>query len=248
MGEGQPDGDSAVGDAIARDTNAVDGDTAPLPIVIHNAEGVTSIGNQSALTRSFTVPAVSNRMLLVGAGCDIAASIPSAEFAGKALPRAVERIGAYGSSALFYLIDPPAGTADLVVTFPNGQATLRGLVAVVLEGVEPAPPEKTSAHNTNTSPITTTQSVLTDGAVVVDLVTALFTTITSKTGLPSAANSKQQVLHIVDFGNGFTPAAMSAVLDNPIGDVQLGWSFTSPSAAVVEMTHLVVTIAPSSGR
>ena len=129
--------------------------------ITHNSTSSTN-GSASSFVFSLTVNSGNNRMLVVGVGVnDNSASVISGvTFDGVALTQKVQwNIGSQITTGVFYLINPPIKTANVVVTLTGSNSTSMG--AVVYNGVDSLGASAQNAFDSNKSPtvsITTTQA------------------------------------------------------------------------------------------
>ena len=148
----------------------------------------TCQGNASdTLTiQDVTVGPGNDRILVVGVGaeendadCDLGAAGTSVSYRGEPLERAVSAISSTSGwrvcNALFYLLSPPVGSGDVVVSFPSDTASLvnnRQAGALVAYGAAQRAPEaaQSTATTNATNPISLSLPATTAGALVVDVV------------------------------------------------------------------------------
>lgn len=109
----------------------------------------------------FTVPEGLDQVLFVCVQSHAtAAGVPSASYGGTAMTSAGYANGSGGSweVALFYLVDPPTGTADITATITGTGALGTAVGAWLLSGVDEASPVEDLDTNTapGTSSVTTT--------------------------------------------------------------------------------------------
>lgn len=111
---------------------------------------------------SITVGSGADRILLCGAQAVTGynANRLTATFNGAVMTK-LDGGGAYGYAVLFYLLNPPTGTHDLVVGYPGWEANALGMQAAVFEGVNQTTPLGTNTKVEGTSVTTPLDSPLT---------------------------------------------------------------------------------------
>ncbi len=98
----------------------------------------TNSGDASALTHSHTIGGGSNRLLAVGISLDNGESVQNVTYGGATLIQqsAVIHAGGKPRVELWRLVDPPTGTADVVVTLSGGNHDKVTIGAVSFAGVD----------------------------------------------------------------------------------------------------------------
>src|SRR2546425_1016896 len=146
--------------------------TAAVPgIAVDNlATSAVSTDSSGLVTISFTVGTGANRLLIVGGTVDNFA-ITGVTYGGTALTQAgAETQKPTGS--IWYLVNPPSGTASVVVTSSPSKGAIIGVISFT--GVDQSTPIPTTATNDNangrTSPATVSITNANANAWVMDLV------------------------------------------------------------------------------
>lgn len=179
-----------------------------------------------------------NRVLVVTVGaeegnldCNLALASATATYGGVLMSKAVTRVshtsGTRACNGIFYMLNPPAGTANVVVNFPvTSDPSLinnRHAGAVVLYNAAQQAPEATATAGANatTNPVNTAITALTAGGVVLDVMTR------GNTGLSTTTQAGQ--VEQWDLSCGSSSSATSAKPVPAAGQTLLGWSHASPS-------------------
>src|SRR5256712_786574 len=146
--------------------------TAAVPgIVVDNlATSAVSTDSSGLVTISFTVGTGANRLLIVGGTVDNFA-ITGVTYGGTALTQAVADTQK-PTGSIWYLVNPPSGTASVVVTSTPSKGAIVGVISFT--GVDQSTPIPTTATNDNangrTSPATVSITNANANSWVMDLV------------------------------------------------------------------------------
>jgi hypothetical protein len=134
----------------------------------------------SPLTFSLTVANNPSRMLIVTAGSESASSATchaaTVTYSGQSLTKAaykdIDDSGTAQCTSLWYLVNPPVGTANIVITTSGGAITDLNGGAISLYNVAQQGPEATATNSAIGNPpsITTNINTLSNNAWVVDSV------------------------------------------------------------------------------
>jgi hypothetical protein len=209
------------------------GDSSSAPSFTYsNAMGWGTLNTGTSYTQSYTVNGASPAILVVTAGGDSTSTVDSVTFAGLPLIRAGESICWNIHVSMFYLLGPPAITGDLVATYPQPMG--RAMMAVVLEGVAAASPVASGDSRRSNGPISTTVSVSTAPAVLVD---ALGTY--NATGMAAVGEVDQVFLGDVAAG-GYRLSAMSLMPVATTGSKVMSWE---DQAGATEYCQVVLAFA-----
>jgi hypothetical protein len=181
-----------------------------------NAMGWGTLSTGTTYTQSYTVTAGSPAVLVVTAGGDSTSSVVSVTFGGIPMVRGDMSAGDTVNVSMFYLANPPAMTGNLVATYPQPMA--RSLMAVVLEGVAAASPTATARSTRSTGPISTSVTVPSAPAVLVDALGTYNATSPAAVG-----ESGQVILRAVSAG-GFQLGAMSLKPVATVGPTDMSWN------------------------
>ncbi len=182
--------------------------TVPAPVVA------------ASLTFSHTVVAGNNRALVVTTGHqDDARTVNSVTYGGTTLTKAADRISSDTRATLWYMLAPPVGTANVVVTI-SGSESLAAM-ALNLQGVHQTTPIGTAATATgnSTAPLVTATSAA--GEWVVG---ALATPGDSQN---ASANVGQTSLYNTNTGTGGSAVRFVTDIKPGAASTAIGWSLTS---------------------
>jgi hypothetical protein len=205
---------------------------------------------------SISVPGVAvgqqpGRILVVAVGgeeddgdCDLAAAAASVTYAGMPMTLAVSEVSGVSSwracNALFYLIDPPTGVAEVVVDFPQASATnlidYRHAVAFVLYNTAGLAPESTATNFApgKTVPVASSITTLTDGSWIVDVIS----NGNSGAFAPTSASQSERW----QASCGTFSGALSTIEATAAGIWALGWTHSKPG----RFAHSIAAFAPAS--
>ncbi|TMP99231.1 MAG: hypothetical protein E6K99_05470, partial [Thaumarchaeota archaeon] len=144
---------------------------AVLGIAVDNlATSAVSTDSSGLVTISFTVGTGANRLLIVGGTVDNFA-ITGVTYGGTALTQAVADTQK-PTGSIWYLVNPPSGTASVVVTSTPSKGAIVGVISFT--GVDQSTPIPTTATNDNangrTSPATVSITNANANSWVMDLV------------------------------------------------------------------------------
>lgn len=121
----------------------------------------------TGITFSYTQAAGTDRLLLVGVATEDDPTHDSVTFDGQSLIKAVDEVRAgQRRSSLWYLIDPPVTTADIVITL--GSAGDLAAIAHSWQGVHQTTPVSGSAGNNGASTTVTVDVPSDAGELVID--------------------------------------------------------------------------------
>lgn len=145
---------------------------------INNLTTATPGSNASSLTFSVTTTSLTNSVLIVCAGNEETGNgIPSsATFNGSAMTALnSSTVGTTvdSSSRLFYMLNPPATTANVVITYSTTVDNTMGSAIQVANLAQQAPTNETTTNQLTgtSSPITSTISATPSNGIVVDCIT-----------------------------------------------------------------------------
>jgi parallel beta-helix repeat protein len=198
-----------------------------------------------------TVGAQSNRILIVTAGaeagtanCDLSGVGAAATYGGQPMQRAVSAVsdlsGYRACNGLFYLLDPPMGTANVEITFP-GDVDQRHAGAVVVYNAKQQQPEATSADGAEgqgiDNPSSTPIGVLTPNALAIDIMTwgnpGTFT--------PNEVDQTERWQESC----ASSSSATSTREASSAGPLTLGWGHSSAPSAGTRQAHSLAAFAPA---
>jgi hypothetical protein len=202
-----------------------------------------------------TVGSQANRILIVTVGaeednadCDLSHAAATVTYGGQPLQKAVSAVSdvvAYRTcNGIFYLLNPPTGTADVAITFPSTVGSAidqRQAGAFVIYNAEQQPPEAIKADGAEgvgiPNPSSTAINVLTENALVVDIMTwgnpGTFT--------PTEADQMGRWQESCSSSSSAmsTREAMSA------GPLPLGFQHSSAPSAGTRQAHSLAAFAPA---
>jgi hypothetical protein len=206
---------------------------------------------------TITVPSVpvgsqTNRVLVVSVGaeednadCNLGLASATATYGGVAMSKATNAVsnttGTWRAcNGIFYLLNPPTGSADVVVTLPTTTGTPidnRHVGAFVLFGAAQQAPEATASAGANlsTNPVNTAITPLTVGAAIVDISTR------GNTGSFTTTQSGQVEQWDVSCGTTGSSSAGSIKPVTGAGQTTLGWSHTNAN----RYAHALAAFAPA---
>ena len=146
----------------------------PCTITFDAASSATS--GTSPLSWFHTVGSGNNRLLVVSIGIEgdsTVGNITGVTYNSVALTKAVENfVGDYQNTEIWYLLNPPAGSANVAVTTNGDPGDING-GAISVFGAAQSGPEATSSQDDAVAGWTTIQTnitTLTDGAWVFDVI------------------------------------------------------------------------------
>ena len=193
----------------------------------------------TTLTQSFTVATGTDRMLLACVGIEDgagSATITGVTFGGVALTEHAEVIHAsWGTSGMWYLLNPSVSTGDVVVTLSGADHV--GVLIYCLDGVHQTTPFGTAELSSTT--VSGTSSTETVGSVVSgDLVIDTMTLDSTGHSAAVGADQTQRVNSPIGTGSDF------------LGSTQLGsaggvmsWTWTGST----DFTHIATVVRQSAG-
>lgn len=123
--------------------------------------------SQGTSTWSHTTASVGNRMLLVFCGLRGNTSINSVKYGTAALTKKNSASSSSNKLEAWYLVNPPAGTHDIVVTYSNSTVYVLANAGISLSGVDqdaPIGPDGTSNTSFSKSITTTVSNSMLYGA------------------------------------------------------------------------------------
>ena len=207
---------------------------------------------------TITIPSVpvgsqANRVLVVSAGaeednadCDLALASATATYGGVAMSKAVTIVSDTTTwracNGIFYLLNPPTGSANVVVTFPsaitNGTTPPidnRQAAAFVLFGAAQQAPQvfATAGADATTNPVDTNITPLTVGSLIVDILTQGNTGTLTTTQTGQTEQWEQSCTSSASAG--------SAKLVATTAQTTLGWNRTNPN----RYAHALAAFAPA---
>lgn len=146
-----------------------------MAIQIDHNTGAQSPG-VSSITMSFTVTNHPNRILLVAIGQDrdnnsVNCDVTSVTYGGTPLTKAIDAQGRDGvtsdNSELWYLLNPPVGTANIVASFPDAGNSENVLFGIDIWNAKQVAPEATgSAGTLNSNSVSTTVTTVKSTALI----------------------------------------------------------------------------------
>jgi hypothetical protein len=191
-----------------------------------------------------------DRVLVVTAGaeegnadCNLAHASASAKYGALNMTLATAAVsdtsGSRTCNAIFYLLSPPAGTQNVVVTFPNAKSSTidnRQAAAFVLYNVAQQAPQPVGAFGADaaTNPVTNSITTAADAAWVVDVITR------GDNGSSTTTQSDQT--ERFDLSCGSSSSATSTRRRSPAGATAMGWSHTDPQ----RWAHALAAFAPAT--
>ena len=151
----------------------------PGATITFDAQSDGSVASSATLTLAHTVGTGDDRILRVGVSNDGNGYPASVIYGGVALTKLVSRAGGTGVTSLWYLLSPPSGTANIVVTFASAHNIVVG--AVSRSNVHQGIPfgNAVTAAGTSTGPATV--SVVSAAGEVVEDVLMLRNTVQTAT-------------------------------------------------------------------
>jgi len=209
---------------------------------------------EGAAANSITLPGVAvgsqaDRILVVTVGaeendgdCDLSLGSASASYGGIVMSKAVTRVSDTSTwracNAIFYLLDPPAGTANVIVNFPATTASAidnRHAGALVIYNAAQQGPEITASAGADpdANAVNTAITPLTAGGLIVDVVTV------GNTGSFTTTQAGQ--VEQWDLSCTSSSSATSTKPVNLPGQTLLGWSHTNQN----RYAHSLAAFAPS---
>lgn len=206
----------------------------------------SSASGTADLTFSHTVGAGPNKMLVVGATAESSASSAAVDncrainvtYDGVELTRADEYnfddSGADACASIWYLINPPEGTADIFVDYA-GTVSESNAGAISLFNVSQTSPENTTTNFSTGNPtlITTITTTNTQGAWLVDAV------ISGNSGAFATTETNQTERW--DIGTSTSQGASSTKLVPSPGTSTMGWTQSAN-----RLVHVIAAFAPHS--
>jgi hypothetical protein len=106
----------------------------------------TTVATTATYSSSFTCPSTTDGILMVGVNFNNPRTVNSITFNGQNLTKAVSYTGeaSYSNGELWYLVNPPATTANIVVTLNSSVSGRKSWMAQVYEGVDQTTPINTT--------------------------------------------------------------------------------------------------------
>ncbi len=197
--------------------------TAAVPgIAVDNlATSTASIDSSGHVTISFTVGTGTNRLLIVGGTVDNKA-ITGVTYGGTALTQAVADTQ-FPITSIWYLVNPPSGTASVVVTSTASTPAVIGVISFT--GVDQTTPIPTTATNDNANAHTS-----------------------PATGSITNANANAWVMDVVGSGvtGGYTNGASTTTQWNIFGTPGSGASSRSGPLSPNTVTNFSWTLTPDA--
>jgi hypothetical protein len=174
--------------------------------------------------------------------CDLASSQSTVRYGATLLTRAAAALSDTSSwrtcNGVFYLLNPPSGTADVVVTLPSATSNRidnRHAGAMVLyDAAQQAPTEiANSGADATTNPVSTSIAIATSRSLVVDVITQ------GEAGafLPNQAGQSERW----DLSCGSSSSATSTREGALPGSLLLGWSHSTPK----RYSHALAAFRPA---
>src|SRR5438128_3227617 len=191
---------------------------AVLGIAVDNlATSAVSTDSSGLVTISFTVGTGANRLLIVGGTVDNFV-ITGVTYGGTALTQAVADTQK-PTGSIWYLVNPPSGTASVVVTSTPSKGAIVGVIS--FNGVDQTTPIPTTAKNDNANGATSPATV----------------SITN-------ANANSWVMDVVGSGDlhGFTNGASTTTQWNVINSGNSGASSTKGPLSASTVTNFSWTL------
>lgn len=150
-----------------------------MPLAYHSV-GTSSTAFSGSLTFSFTVAAVTDRCLTVGAGFNggTGSAVSGITYAGAAMSLGVakDHSGSNIHSALYYKTAPTTGANNVVITLVGSSSSLDG-GAILLEGANQASPLGNTATSEDVYDVTV--NISTAGSMIVSIESNLWGDVTS---------------------------------------------------------------------
>jgi len=183
------------------------------------------------------------------ADCNLSHAAVAVTYGGQPMQKAVAAVSdlvAYRTcNGIFYLLNPPTGTADVAITFPSTMGDAidqRQAGAFVIYNAEQQPPEVTTADGEEgmgiANPASTAINVPTANALVVDIMTwgnvGTFT--------PTEAGQMER------WQQGSCTSSSSATSTREAlsaGPLTLGWAHSSAPSAGTRQAHSLAAFAPA---
>ncbi len=207
------------------------------------ATPAASCATCNGVTFQHTVGSGGNRLLVVTVGLERDPgedTVFDVTYSGQDLTKIRGEIaepgGTEAHAELWYLLNPPSGTADVVVTTSYGSGNVRDLHAgaISLEGVAQQAPEANAGNNLiGAGPISTNITTVSDGAWLVDAVTS------GNTGY-FTPNSGQTEQH--DLSNTTSSHAAGTREVATAGATAEQWTHDGAN----RLAHAVATFAPAT--
>jgi hypothetical protein len=204
------------------------------PIGFDAASSATSNGvSGTTLTWSHTVGSYNNLMLIVGVQTEGTSGVQATgvTYAGVALTKVDQAeatsSGYYQDVSQWYLIAPPVGTANVVVTW-SASLTDRTAGAISLYNISQQAPEASASNSNNSGTTTTNITTLSDGACIVDM-------FGSGQGQGNLAPGPDQTQRYIQSSGGTTSGGGSTKYLATAGTTSMTWTQTgiNRSAQVV---------------
>lgn len=137
-------------------------------LVVPKVFGTASGSSNGTVTISFTVPSLSNRMLKVCVG-EHQGTVSNVTYGGVSLTKEVTIATAFNETAeIWGMVNPPVGTANVVVTRSGGDSNMVGVVGLYdcKQSLATTTASAQGTVSTSTLPITTTAN----GSIVLDCI------------------------------------------------------------------------------
>ena len=207
-------------------------------ITFDAASSATS--GSSPLSWSHTVGSGNNRLLVVSMGIEgdsTVGNVTGVTYNTVALTKAVENfVGDYQNTEIWYLLNPPEGSANVEVTTNGDPGDING-GAISVFGADQSGPEATNSKDDGVAGWTTIQTnitTLTDGAWVFDVVGS---------GEPRTFTADAGQTERFDQTGGSDGAAGSTEQVSTAGTATLGWTVDGTSN---RLSHVLAAFAPAA--
>jgi hypothetical protein len=227
-----PSGNVVIDNASVRSTCVgTEGDTITVPNV--------PVGSQPDRILIVTVGAEEDN-----ADCNLALASATATYGGTFMQKAVTALSGTSSwracNGIFYLVNPPTGTANVVINFPTATGTpidnRHAGAFVIYNAAQKAPEAVVSTGSTAaTNTVNTNITPLSVGAIIVDVLTRGNTGTFTPTQTASGQIARWQASCTSSSSATSTKQATST------SQTALGWSHSSPN----RFAHALAAFAPA---
>ncbi|HEY5059542.1 MAG TPA: hypothetical protein VII51_11060, partial [Gaiellaceae bacterium] len=232
---------------VARATDNVGNmtDSSTVTVTVSNGAGAASVDGSTVVTTSLasgttlswsqTVGSQPNRILLVSASMEnsVSCSTTSVTYGGVAMVKIGDTTTTLGNGggnrdcvSLWYMIDPPTGTATVVATLTPSTTTALAGGGVVIYNVKQTAPDASITSLNESGLSTATLSTTNPNSLVVD-------TYSSGNTLGDLAPvAPQSLIWSVD-GNATESDAMSSKTVAAVGSTTMSWTHTGENRSVM---------------
>ncbi len=248
---------------VARATDNVGNttDSSPTTVTVNNAPAAPSVdmstqavigaASGTTLTWSQTVGSQSNRILLVSASQEnsVTCSTTGVTYGGTAMVKIgdITTTGVVGPNrdcvSLWYMLNPPTGTANVIATTTPSTTTALSGGGVVIYNVKEAAPDASITSLNESGIASATLSTIAANSLVVD-------TYSSGNTLGNLAPVAPQAQAWVVDGNATESTGMSSKTVAAPGSTTMSWIHSTPGAenrsVIVAAAYSPETTAPTS--